>query len=118
MKSLDELRKIKAEVQKTMQARKANHGKKIIIGMGTCGIAAGARDTMKAFISSLAKADILDVAVTVAGCEGFCEQEPLITVEIAGQPMIKYGKVDAMGAEKIVAEHIQHGNIVSELQFA
>jgi NADP-reducing hydrogenase subunit HndB len=118
MKSLDELRKIKEEVQQSMRARKTGHGKKIIIGMGTCGIAAGARDTMKAFISALNKADINDVAVTVAGCEGFCEQEPLISVEIAGEPMIKYGKVDAAAAKKIVAEHLQNGNIVKELQFA
>jgi NADP-reducing hydrogenase subunit HndB len=118
MKSLDELRKIKEEVQKTMQARKAGHGKKIIIGMGTCGIAAGARDTMKAFISAIDKAGIDDVAVTVAGCEGFCEQEPLVSVEIAGEPMVKYGKIDAAGAEKIVSEHLLNGNIVSELQFA
>ncbi|MCF6177651.1 MAG: hypothetical protein L3J71_17990 [Victivallaceae bacterium] len=118
MKSLDELRKIKAEVQKTMQARKAGHGKKVIIGMGTCGIAAGARDTMKAFIAAIDKASIEDVAVTVAGCEGFCEQEPLVSVEIAGEPMVKYGKVDAAGVEKIVSAHLQNGNIVSELQFS
>ncbi len=118
MKSLAELQKIKAALHKTMQMRKAGHRKKIIISMGTCGIAAGARDTMQAFISAIAETDLDDVAVTIDACRGLCEHEPLVTVEIAGTPSVSYGKVDAAGAGKIVVEHLQHGNIVSELQLA
>jgi len=117
MKSLAELQKIKASLHKTMQMRKAGYRKKIIISMGACGIAAGARETMKAFIAALAQADLDDVAVTIDGCRGLCEHEPLVTVKIDGTPLVRYSKVDVAGAGKIVAEHIQHGNIVSELQF-
>lgn len=118
MKSLDELRTLKAKVQKTMLSRKTGHTKKIIVGMGTCGIAAGARDTMKALIAALSKANITDVAVIVTDCKGLCEQEPLVWVEIAGAATVKYGKVDATGAAKIVTEHLLHGRIVKELQCA
>lgn len=118
MKSLEELRKIKEEVKQSLQARGGEHTKKVVICMGTCGIAAGARETMKAFMSELETAGISDVAVTAAGCAGFCEKEPMVCVEIAGQEAVRYGNVDANGAKRIVAEHIQGGNVVNDLVFA
>lgn len=118
MKSLDELRKIKEEVKKSMEMRSGGQRVKIVIGMGTCGIAAGARDTMKAFMEALEAAKLSDVAVTATGCAGFCEREPLVDVEVQGQKTVRYGKVDRDAAKKIVTQHIIGGNVVSELVFA
>ncbi|MFN2352024.1 MAG: ferredoxin [Kiritimatiellia bacterium] len=117
MKNLDELRKIRDEVRKSMEIRSGNHRAKIVVGMGTCGIAAGARETMQALMGELEQAGINDVAVTATGCAGFCEREPLVDVEIAGQPAVRYGKVDAASARKIVQEHIVGGRKVDSLVF-
>jgi (2Fe-2S) ferredoxin len=118
MKSLEELRKIKEQVKKSMQMREGGQKIKIVVGMGTCGIAAGARDTMKAFMDALEKDGVADAAVTATGCAGFCEQEPLVDVEIQGQKPVRYGKVDKAAAERIVKEHLIGGKIVSDLVFA
>lgn len=118
MKSLDDLRKIRDEVRKGMEMRSGQHRAKIVVGMGTCGIAAGARDTMQALMAALEAAGVSDVAVTATGCAGFCEREPLVDVEIAGQPAVRYGKVDAAAARRIVTEHIVGGRRVESLVFA
>ncbi|MFA6567497.1 MAG: hypothetical protein WCS96_04730 [Victivallales bacterium] len=118
MKSLDELRKIKDEVKKSMEMRSGGQRVKVVIGMGTCGIAAGARDTMKAFMEAIEAAKLSDVAVTATGCAGFCEREPLVDVEVHGQKTVRYGKVDREAARKIVTQHIIGGNVVTELVFA
>lgn len=117
MKSLDELRQIRDQVRKELELRGGQHRVKIVVCMGTCGIAAGARDTMKALMAALQSHDLTDVAVVAAGCRGFCEQEPLVEVQIADQPAITYGHVDAAAAERIVAEHIVAGKTVQELVF-
>lgn len=118
MKSLEELRKIKEQVKKSMQMREGGQKIKIVVGMGTCGIAAGARETMKAFMEELEKAGVNDAAVTATGCAGYCEQEPLVDVEIQGEKTVRYGKVDRAAAARIVNEHIVGGKIVSELVFS
>ncbi len=118
MKSLDELRKIKEDVRKSMEMRSGGQRVKVVIGMGTCGIAAGARDTMKAFMETLESEKISDVAVTATGCAGFCEREPVVDVEIQGQKSVRYGKVDREAVKKIVKQHIVGGNAVKELVFA
>ena len=117
MKSLEELRKIREQVRKSMELRAGEHRAKVVVGMGTCGIAAGARDTMKAFMDALESAGISDVAVTATGCAGFCEQEPLVEVETKGAPTVRYGHVDVEAARRIVAEHIVGGTPVEELIF-
>jgi NADP-reducing hydrogenase subunit HndB len=117
MKSLDELRKIRDEVKKTLVKRAGEHRAKIVVGMGTCGIAAGARETIQAFMEALDAAAITDVAVTSTGCAGFCDQEPLVDVEMRGQPVVRYGRVNAAAAKKIVQEHIVAGKKVDALMF-
>jgi (2Fe-2S) ferredoxin len=72
---------------------------------------------MKAFMDALEAAEISDIAVTATGCAGFCEQEPLVEVEFPGQPSVRYGRVDADGARRIVEEHLQGGRKVAELVF-
>jgi NADP-reducing hydrogenase subunit HndB len=117
MKSLDELRKIRDEVRKTLATRAGGHRARIVVGMGTCGIAAGARETMLAFMEALDAAAITDVAVTATGCAGFCDQEPLVDVEMEGQPVVRYGRVDAAAAKRIVQGHIMGGKKVDALVF-
>ncbi len=115
MKSLQELQKIRDEVRSSLAMRSGGHRAKIIVGMGTCGIAAGARDTMKAFMSALAEASIDDVSLTAAGCAGFCNREPCVDVKIGDQPVVHYAHVDGEAARRIVGAHIVNGEPVREL---
>jgi NADP-reducing hydrogenase subunit HndB len=118
MKSLEELKKIREQVRKDLELRSGEHRGKVVICMGTCGIAAGARETMSAIMEALDAAKVTDIAVTAAGCAGFCEKEPLIEVQIQDQKPVRYGNVDAAAAKRIVSEHIVGGKPVAELIFA
>jgi NADP-reducing hydrogenase subunit HndB len=114
MKSLEELAKIREESQELVGLRENRDGIKIVVGMGTTGIAAGARDTVLAFISELAKYNVRDVVITQdAGLEP-AQHEPLVEVLIPQKPKVVYGKVDAERAKKIVADHIVQGKLVKE----
>jgi (2Fe-2S) ferredoxin len=73
---------------------------------------------MKALLAALDAGGITDVAVTAAGCPGFCEQEPLVEVQTDDGKTIRYGHVDAAAAQRIVNEHIVGGNAVADLVFA
>ena len=84
IKSLEDLRKIKAESQLQTKARKSNDTQ-IIIGMGTCGIAAGAREVMTAVLEELAKRNLNNVSVLQTGCIGMCQKEPLLDVVRPGE---------------------------------
>ena len=77
--------------------------------MGTCGIAAGARDTMKAILDTIEKDSINGIIVTQTGCIGLCEREPIVQVIIGEQPKVTYGKVTAEVARKIMKEHVVEG---------
>jgi len=115
MKNLDELRGIRDEVRKALEMRAEGQRARIVVGMGTCGIAAGARETMLAFVEALTAEAITDVAITATGCAGFCDQEPLVDVEVRGEPVVRYGHVNAAGARRIVREHIVAGKKVEAL---
>ncbi|MGB9661774.1 MAG: (2Fe-2S) ferredoxin domain-containing protein [Moorellaceae bacterium] len=114
MKSVEELLKLKEEIQESLALREGGHKIKVIVGMGTCGIAAGAREVMSALLDELAKRRLTNVVVTQTGCIGLCAQEPLVDVLVPGKPRVTYGKVDAQKARQIVAQHIVNGVIVSE----
>lgn len=117
MKNLDELRRIRDEARKSLDLRSGEQRARVVVCMGTCGIAAGARETLKVIMQALEQAGATDVAVTAAGCAGFCEQEPLVEVEIKGAPPVRYGRVDAVGAQRIVTEHVLRGTVVDALVF-
>lgn len=114
MKSLDELAKIREQAKQMIQLRENQDGIKIIVGMGTCGIAAGARETMNAILDELNKRNLTQATVTQTGCVGLCEQEPLIDVIIPKQPRVTYGKVTPDKARQIMANHVVNGNIIGE----
>jgi len=105
MKNLEELKKIRERVRKDLELR-GKHRIKIVVCLGTCGIAAGARETMNTLIDLIAKNDTSDTIVTTAGCAGFCEQEPMIQIYIEDKEPVVYGKVDTKAAEEIFEKHI------------
>ena len=117
IKSLEDLRKIKAESQKNTEARK-NNDTQIIIGMGTCGIAAGAREVMAAVLVELAERNLHDVAVLQTGCIGMCQKEPLLDIVRPGEDRVTYGPVKPQDVSRIIAEHLVNGNVVEDLVVA
>ena len=115
--SLEDLRKIKAASQRTTEARK-NNDTQIIIGMGTCGIAAGAREVMKAVLEELAKRNLTDVAVLQTGCIGMCQKEPLLDIVRPGEDRVTYGPVHPRDVPRIIADHLVNGIVVEDLVIA
>ena len=106
--TLDELRKLR-DTKKTDIQRREAEGKEIqvIVGMGTCGIAAGAKSTLETFINALDENKLVDkVIVRQTGCMGLCHSEPTVEVIAPGMPNVIYGKVDAAIAKEIVSKHI------------
>jgi NADP-reducing hydrogenase subunit HndB len=110
--SLAELRRLREQAKREMTVREAT-GTKIIIGMGTCGIAAGAREVMNAVLDELAKRN-MDAHVTTVGCVGMCAQEPLMDIAQAGGSRITYGKVSPERARVIIEKHLVQGKPVEE----
>ncbi len=110
LKTLEDLKRLREEAQQDLKVR-TETGTKIIVGMGTCGIAAGARETMHAILEELKKREI-DAHVTTVGCIGMCIKEPLVDIEQAGKPRITYGNVKADMVPKLIEEHLINGNVV------
>ena len=112
IKSLDDLRKVREQTQHEIATR-TETGTTIIIGMGTCGIAAGARETMRAILAELAERQI-EAHVTTVGCIGMCVNEPLVDIEQAGQPRISYRNLTADKVPHLIEEHLMNGRVVEE----
>jgi len=106
--TLEELRKLRENKKTDIQRREAE-GKdiQVIVGMGTCGIAAGAKVTLDSFINALDENKLVDkVLVRQTGCMGLCHSEPTVEVISPGMPNVIYGRVDAQTAKEIVNKHI------------
>ena len=114
MKTLADLHALRDKLKADIKLRKSS-GTKIIVGMGTCGIAAGDREVMTAILDELGKRHLMDVQVQQTGCIGMCEKEVLVDVLRPGEPRITYGKVKPSDVPKIIAEHVVNGRIVQEL---
>ena len=115
--SLEDLRKLR-DSKKTDLKRREVEGKEIqvIVGMGTCGIAAGAKTTLDAFINALDENNLVDkVLVRQTGCMGLCHSEPTVEVIVPDMPGVIYGKVDAAVAKEIVTRHIQSHELLNTL---
>ena len=112
LKSLEDLKKIREQAQQDLKIRTETNTK-VIIGMGTCGIAAGARETMHAILEELQTRGI-DAHVTTVGCIGMCSKEPLVDIEQAGQPRITYCNVHPDMVPRLIDEHLIKGNVVRE----
>ncbi len=116
MKSIEELLAIKEKAQAQMSARDAdgNDGIRVVVGMATCGIAAGARPVLKALTEEIAKRNIKNVALTQTGCIGMCQYEPIVEVYVPGQEKVTYVEMTAEKAAKVVLDHIVNGEVVKE----
>jgi len=115
--TLADLKKIRDEKNKEMTRRDTDKDVQIIVGMGTCGIAAGAKETFSAFIDELDKSNISDVMVKQTGCMGFCSVEPTVRVTSPHMPDTIYNKVSPEIARRIVKEHIVGKKLVSDHVF-
>ena len=114
MKSLSELEQIKKKAQLDMSARNQS-GKRIVVGMATCGIAAGARPVMATLVEELHTRNISDISVTMTGCLGLCRLEPIVEVIDAEGNKVTYVKMDANKAKRVIAEHIINGQVCEDL---
>jgi NADP-reducing hydrogenase subunit HndB len=109
IKSLDDLKRVREEALEKRKAKSTSGAAQVIVGMGTCGIAAGARDTMKAVLNYIESENLQNILVTQTGCIGLCEQEPILQVVIGEQPKVTYGKVSPDVVREIMKSHVQGG---------
>lgn len=114
IKSLEELKRIREEALQKKQLKATPGNVQVIVAMGTCGIAAGARDTMKSILNFIENEQVSGVTVTQTGCLGRCEEEPIMQVLVGDQPRVVYGKVNSQVAEKIMKQHVRKGRHVKE----
>ncbi|MHB8926792.1 MAG: (2Fe-2S) ferredoxin domain-containing protein [Bacillota bacterium] len=114
MKSLKELDQIREKALEMTRVRQGQGLVKIVVGLGTCGIAAGARDVMAAILDELSKRGLTSVTVSQTGCVGLCDQEPLVDVIKAGEPRVTYGRVTPEVARKIIAQHVINHQVLGE----
>jgi NADP-reducing hydrogenase subunit HndB len=117
IKSLDDLRKIKENAKQATNARHEN-GTQVIVGMGTCGIAAGARTVMTAILEEISRRGIQNVSVMQTGCIGMCQKEPLVDIVRPGEPRVTYGNVKPDDVPRIISDHLVNGRIVGDLVVA
>jgi NADP-reducing hydrogenase subunit HndB len=111
---IQDLAKIREKTKSLMTIRESEGRARVTVHMGTCGIAAGARDIMDALLEEITKAKIQDVIVTTSGCAGLCNAEPMATVELKNQPPVKYGDLTPEKIKKIFVQHILGGKMVTE----
>lgn len=114
MKTVEDLRKLREKIQAETSIRHENDIR-VIVGMGTCGIAAGAREVMTAVLDEIAKRKLTGISVEQTGCIGMCEKEVLLDVVRPGQPRITYGRVTPQDVPKIISEHVVNGRIIQEM---
>jgi NADP-reducing hydrogenase subunit HndB len=113
MKSLDDLKKIRDNAQKKVTMRGKNDGIRVLVGMATCGISAGARPVMNRFVEQVDKKNLENVTVTPVGCIGECAIEPIVEV-LVGDERTTYCKVDVDAVDRILKEHIIGGKVVDD----
>jgi NADP-reducing hydrogenase subunit HndB len=113
--SIDDLKEIREKGLQTLTLRSGEARAKVTVHLGTCGIAAGAREVMGALLDEIELKNITDVIVTTTGCAGSCDREPMVTVELAGQPPVRYLDMKPDRMLRVMKEHILGGRIVADL---
>jgi NADP-reducing hydrogenase subunit HndB len=115
MKSLEELKALREQMQNKMNLRKDDGDTvRVVVGMATCGIAAGARPVLSAFLDEVQKRGLQNVQVTQTGCIGVCRLEPVVEVYMPGQEKVTYVKMTAEKVPTIVAEHLVNHQVVTD----
>jgi NADP-reducing hydrogenase subunit HndB len=112
VKTLEDLKRIREEALEKRKAKTTSGQTQVIVGMGTCGIAAGARDAMKTILDVIDKDNLSGILVTQTGCIGVCEKEPIVQVIVGTEPKVIYGKVTPEVAVRIMKEHVEEGKVV------
>ncbi len=119
MKSLAELQAIKDRMKDKVVLREGVDEKRVVVGMATCGIAAGARPVLNAFVEGVNEAGLASkVSVTQTGCIGICQYEPVVEVFEAGKEKVTYVKMTAEKVAKVIEEHLKNGKVVAEYTIA
>ena len=115
MKSLEELKALRESMQSKMNLRKEDSDTiRVVVGMATCGIAAGARPVLNAFVEEVGKRNLKNVQVTQTGCIGVCRLEPIVEVYVPGQEKVTYVKMTPDKVPAIVSEHLVNGRVVHD----
>lgn len=114
----EDLDKIAQKMKKVINLREGAGRAKIIVHMGTCGIAAGARTIMTALLEEVEKRNLGDVIVNISSCAGLCSREPMVTVELQGELPVKYVDLTPDKARDILEKHVLAGQIVKEYALA
>ena len=115
MKSLEELKAIREKMKKQMDIREQNDDTiRVVVGMATCGIAAGAKPVLSAFLEEVDKRGLSNVTVTQTGCIGVCRLEPVVEVYVPGQEKVTYVKMKPEMVGSIVNEHLVNRRVVTE----
>ena len=115
MKSLAELQAIRDRMQKQIDLRDAGDDRiRVVVGMATCGIAAGARPVLTAFLEEVEKRDLKNVSVSQTGCIGVCRLEPIVEVYVPGQEKVTYVKMTPDKVPSIVSEHLVNGRVITD----
>ena len=115
MKSLAELAAIREKMQNKVIIREGSAATRVVVGMATCGIAAGARPVLNAFVEGVNAAGLTEnVTITQTGCIGICQYEPVVEIYEDGKEKVTYVKLDADKAAKIVEQHLKGGKVVEE----
>ena len=119
MKTLEELKAIKDKMKDKVVIREGTSQKRVVVGMATCGIAAGARPVLNAFVEGVQAAGLAqDVSVTQTGCIGICQFEPVVEVFEAGKEKVTYVKMTEEKVKKVIDEHLKNGKVVAEYTIA
>lgn len=115
MKSLEELRAIREKMQGEVGARtEAEDGIRIVVGMGTCGIASGARPVLKTFVDEVQKRHLENVKVTQTGCIGLCRYEPIVEIYEPGKEKVTYIEMNPGKAVDVIDQHIIGGRVIEK----
>ena len=115
MKSLAELQALRDSMKGKIGVRDDAEGNiRVVVGMATCGIAAGARPVLAAFTEEVSKRNLQNVTIAQTGCIGICQYEPVVEVFVPGEQKVTYVKMTAEKAARVVEEHIVGGNVVKE----
>ena len=115
---LEDLDRIAQKMKSTVNLREGAGRARIVVHMGTCGIAAGARGVMTALMEEVEKRKLDDVLVTISSCAGLCSREPMITIDIQDQPPVKYVDLTPEKAIEVLDKHVLSGEIVEEYALA
>ena len=115
MKSIEDLKKIREEMQDKIVVRSGSGKMRVVVGMATCGISAGARPVLNALVEALDASDLKDkVLVEQTGCIGICQYEPVVEVYTGEDERVTYVKMDADKAKRVFEEHIKGGSVVTD----